>query len=217
MEKPLINILTRTSNRPNYFENCFNSVKNQTYANINHIISVDDDTTENYVKKYTDNYIRVVRKNLNKGLKGIRRYAPYNLYLNDLKGQVKDGWIMFLDDDNGFINNQSLENIVRHIVNVNQLLLWQVKFPNKLIPEDIFFAKKMIKLNHFDMNGFMYNVKYNTVLFDDYSAGDYFYMTKLFPLIPEKVWIKDVFTKVQRNNMGGFGRRDDLIKKKVKK
>jgi glycosyltransferase involved in cell wall biosynthesis len=88
MKNPVINILTRTSNRPNFFKICFESVSKQTYKNINHIISVDNIETEEYVKKYTDNYI-VVKKFDGyipyNPIYDVRRPAPYNLYLNELK------------------------------------------------------------------------------------------------------------------------------------
>jgi len=47
MEKPLLNILTRTSNRPNAFELNKMTVRTQTYPNIRHIVCVDDELSEN--------------------------------------------------------------------------------------------------------------------------------------------------------------------------
>lgn len=214
MNNPLINILTRTSNRPNYFKECFNSVKTQTYKNINHIISVDNDETEEYVKQYTGNYIRVnpIDKdgiNLPNGIK----FAPYELYLNDLRKEVKDGWIIFLDDDDKFISNGSLQKIVNNISNDNQMLIWRVQFPNKIIPEQIYFDKKQIVLNHFSMISFMYHKKYdNLVDFKPYYGGDYFFANELEKIIPEKTWIDSIYTRLQRtNSMGGFGKKDDKI------
>lgn len=212
MNKSLINILTRTSNRPNYFKECFNSVKTQTYKNINHIISVDNDETEKYVKQYTTNYIRVnIPINNNPTVVNGRRYAPYNLYLNDLRKQVKEGWIMYLDDDDSFINNTSLEKIVSNIKNEDQLMIWRVLFPNRVIPDQIYFDRKQIVLNHFSMIGFMYNIKYDkNINFDSYSGGDYFFVNKLEKIIPEQVWIDSIYTQIQRRtSMGGFGKKDD--------
>ena len=40
-EEILINILTRTSNRPIGFLNNYHSVSNQTYKNINHLVSYE--------------------------------------------------------------------------------------------------------------------------------------------------------------------------------
>ena len=58
MKNPLINILTRTSNRPIGFKNCELSIKNQTYKNIKHIVSYDNDNDLTYLKE-TENKIKV--------------------------------------------------------------------------------------------------------------------------------------------------------------
>lgn len=215
MNDTKINILTRTSNRPKYFEKCFNSIKNQTYKNINHIISVDDDFSEEYVKKYTNNYIRIGKiddKFPPYDKTGRRRLAIYNLYLNELRKQVKDGWIMYIDDDDMLMNNNVIEDIVKKVKNENQLFFWRVQFPNRVIPEDQLFDKKIIALNHFSMIGFMYNVKYDKYAnFDHFSGGDFHFISQLAPKIPEKVWIDEIYTGIQRiNGMGGFGRKDDI-------
>jgi len=215
-ERPIVNILTRTSRRPNYFKKCIESIRNQSYPNINHLISVDDDVSENYVKEYTDNYIRVNRFNghiprIDTKLKA-RRPAPYNLYLNDLREQVKDGWIMFLDDDDIFMEKTAIEEIVNTIKSEDDLLLWKVKFPGKTVPGNELFKKKIIALNHFSMIGFMYHKKYDDVGdFDYFSGGDFHFISQLAPKIPSSVWIDKIYTGIQRNNqMGGFGRKDDL-------
>ena len=217
-DRPVVNILTRTSGRPKYFKKCIESIQNQSYPNINHLISVDDDASEEYVKEYTDNYIRVERY---KGkiprwdpVIGARRPAPYNLYLNDLRDQVKEGWIMFLDDDDIFLKDNAVEEIINSINNEDELVLWKVKFPERIIPGNLLFNKRMIALNHFSMIGFMYNKKYDDqAKFDYYSGGDFFFISQLAPKIPGSVWIDKVFTGIQRNDsMGGFGRKDDLSK-----
>ena len=214
--KPLVNILTRTSGRPKYFKNCIESIKNQTYSNINHIVSVDDDVSEAYVKKYTDNYIRVERfggkisslDNITRS----RRPAPYNLYLNDLRKEVKEGWIVYLDDDDQFLENTAIEEIINTVRNEDDLAIWKVKFPDRIIPPQSLFDKKIIALNHFSMIGFMYHKNHDDKAeFDYFSGGDYFFISQLAPKIPNSVWIDKIYTGIQRNhNMGGFGRKDDL-------
>jgi len=54
---PKINILTRTSGRPNCFKRCVDSIKSQTYKNINHIVGADDDASYEYASKLCDNVI----------------------------------------------------------------------------------------------------------------------------------------------------------------
>ena len=212
MNNPLINIITRTSNRPNYFNFCYNSVRSQTYKNINHIISVDNEETEKYVKTYTNNYVVVnpISENQIEDLGNIKK-APYELYLNHLKDHIKDGWIMFLDDDDKFISNGSVQKIVNHIKNDDQLMLWKVQFPNRTIPEDHYFNNKKIELNHISMIGFMYHKKYDNIKFKPYYGGDYFFIKELEKIIPNKIWINDIFTGLQRkDSMGGFGKKDDV-------
>lgn len=57
-DKPIINIVTRTSNRPIYFERCQESIEIQTYPNskIRKIVTFDDeqDLDEYIQKKYTN-------------------------------------------------------------------------------------------------------------------------------------------------------------------
>lgn len=213
MNNPLINILTRTSNRPNYFKVCFNSINEQTYLNKRHIISADNIKTEEYVKQYNCDYIRVNVENKTRDINKIND-APYNLYLNDLNNKVEDGWVMYLDDDDCFMDNDSLQKIVNHIEHEDQLLLWRVKFPLVVIPEDIYMYKQPA-LTHISMIGFMFHSKYiNTVKFDNQKCADYRFISQLYNTIKDKVWINEIHTKIQRtNNMGGFGKQDDLKNK----
>jgi len=55
----LINILTRTSGRPNGFNKCRKSIENQTYIQIKHLVSYDDNNDLHYLKKYDCEKIKV--------------------------------------------------------------------------------------------------------------------------------------------------------------
>jgi len=58
MKNPLINILVRTSNRPNFFAKCYQSIREQTYKNIRLIVSYDDEFTKEYTSGYeTDSLV----------------------------------------------------------------------------------------------------------------------------------------------------------------
>ena len=92
MKEPLINILTRTSNRPNYFARCQQSIREQDYKNVRHIVSIDNDESKSYVRG-VDTIVRVHPMQYNDTIKILprTRFAPYNLYLNDLLDNVEDG------------------------------------------------------------------------------------------------------------------------------
>ena len=56
----------------------------------------------------------------------------FDLYCNDIKDKINDGWIMFLDDDNYFIHPDCLK-----IINMNlkeKIVVWSFLRPDKLIP-----------------------------------------------------------------------------------
>lgn len=207
MNNPLINILTRTSGRPNYFKRCRESVVNQTYSNIRHIVSVDDNNSVDYIKECE--YIKVDKfKGTIPPLKK-RRPAPYNLYFNDLHKVVNNGWILYLDDDDIFSSNNSVFKIAHSIKSDDDLILWRVNFKRKIVPEDAYFGKKP-QINHFASNSFVYNCKFKHN-WGFYSGGDFDYISILWEKIPNKIWLNEILTSIQReDSFGGKGSRDDL-------
>lgn len=202
---PKINILTRTSNRPNFFSSCKKSIDHQTYKNIRHIISIDDNDSEYYVKNL--DYIKVQkRKPTSKLLPGVG-YAPHNLYHNDLNNQVKEGWIMYLDDDDFFLRDDAVEIITKNLNNEDSLVFWRVDFKVKLIPEDEYWEKEP-QYRHVCMPGFMFHSKYKEqAIFDDLSWSDYKVVSDLYKIIPHKIWINEILTGVQEGR--GRGKRLD--------
>ena len=115
------NIIIRTSNRPNYFKNCIKSVMNQTYKNFYvYIIYDTEDDMNNYLESYNDLYSeyltffevdRIERKN--------DKHFPYNDYLNSFFNNedidLKEGFILFLDDDCKFKSDEVLYNLDKNI------------------------------------------------------------------------------------------------------
>jgi hypothetical protein len=88
MQAPLINILIRTHQRPTLFQRCLASVQSQNYPNIRVIVSTDCEC--NYVPDWCERIKVMPHPELEYG---------YDLYVNDLKAQVTDGWMLILDDD----------------------------------------------------------------------------------------------------------------------
>ena len=72
----LINILIRTTYRPEYFDKCLKSIYNQNYDNFKIICCYDDERCLNYLKKYKKKieyfFIDIENKHSYK----------YNLYMN---------------------------------------------------------------------------------------------------------------------------------------
>tara|TARA_Y100000389_G_scaffold201430_1_gene244160 strand:+ start:277 stop:1005 length:729 start_codon:yes stop_codon:yes gene_type:complete len=119
MENIQINILTRTGSREILFNNLKNSILNQNYSNIKHIISCDNENCS-YLKN-EDNVIKTIKKDI-----------PYfyNSYLNELAKNVTHGWIIILDDDSKIINNNFVSDLAKICENSNpkDVLIYRIKY-----------------------------------------------------------------------------------------
>jgi len=195
MENVLINIITRTHNRPKHFKICQESILNQTYKNINHIVGSDTDCN------YYDNYIRLHPEEAKYPVPQYGSYkAPWNLYLNELAKYVKEGWIIYLDDDDKFVSNQAVETIVHNIENEDYMMFWRVNINGIIYPNDQMFGK--IVAGNISGIGFTFHSKHLPVDWGSWNFGDYRVMTQLAGKISQK-WVDLVLTQTQgRPNLG---------------
>lgn len=112
-------ILIRTSGRPRFFARAMESVKSQTYGNIQTIVHTDDPR---------DGY--VTGDIIIKGSAYSNQYGNgfYNLYNNRLLDAIPDvpGWYCFLDDDDEYTAPDIIERLVqsskRDHVNVGRVI-----------------------------------------------------------------------------------------------
>lgn len=212
-KQPMINILIRTSGRPKYFKRCIESIYSQTYKNWNIIVGVDDQESIKYVqpekcKLVTYDYSRFVYPPKPLGDEyGVE--FKYNLYINELHKHTKDGYCLILDDDNILSKKDSLKIIVSNIKTNDDLIFWKVNFNNRLVPSDSNFGNIPV-LFDIDSAGFIYQKNY-FIEWEPFKRGDYRMSSVLYNHTPNKIWIDDVLTSIQRpNGRGGMGKRDDL-------
>jgi hypothetical protein len=210
-DKPLFNILIRTSGRPNYFKDCLESIYKQKYKNWNLIIGIDDKESEKYTQSakgrtifYDYSSVKNEKKTKSEEY-GI--FFKYNLYLNDLQKQVTKGYIIYLDDDDALNDENSLYDLSNEIQNEDQFIMWRVKFPNRLVPSNENFGKNPV-MKDVSGIGFAFHNKYK-IDWEPYKRGDYRIAKKLHEVIPKKTYLNKVITKLQREIEDGFGRKDD--------
>jgi hypothetical protein len=214
-DEPYMNILTRTSGRPKFFWYNRRSVISQTYPKIRHYVCYDDESTyESYLKHYEKQQnLFILPVDRAKNFKSDR--FPPNLYCNKLTEMVPDGWIMYLDDDDILLRDDSIERIMSNLANENNLKLWKVKFPNeRIIPRK--FGKKPI-LGDISAIGFAFHKsqwnsdKVRVNLWDDRKGSDYRVVAKLYSRL-QPIWIDDVLTGVNyvRPRLIGTGQRLDF-------
>lgn len=207
----VVNVLTRTSGRPNYLKENVKSVKSQTYPHIRHIVCADDDESYEYAKKLVDDVIRVK--------KGVKReeydwmHSPYNLYCNDLMAQVTEGWVMFLDDDDAFYDENALQRAMGHVSSEENFYVWKAQFHHKVLPSYSF--GKGVALCDIGSNCFLFHSKHIwAAQWDEVKESDFRVAFKLFRLLNTK-WIDSLVCKINNDRSAhgkegvGLGRRED--------
>jgi hypothetical protein len=208
-KEPIVNILVRTSNRPNFFKKCIDSILNQTYVNINIYVSIDNDN--DYTIKYP---VYPVFVDKNKKIEPVNsredfgKVFPYNDYLNDLQEKIKTGLILIMDDDDCYCDNKAIEKIVNEYKKGNDLIFWRVQISKGMIipePEKLGLEPELYKMS---MIGFAYDSKYKPK-FLPYKRADYRVARKLWNEIDKIGTINQVLACTQDG--AHYGQATDLI------
>lgn len=209
--EPLINILTRTSGRPIGFKRNVESVRSQTYKNIRHIVCTDDKDSVSYIEEMgVTDYILIDKEeviNSDTELPRNSRKMIHNLYLNILNEKVTDGWIIYLDDDDRFFENNSLQKVVDQINTVDEdtLVAWRMKYS----------SGRTLPLSYGDMRpskiggsciGF--HSKYSKdAIWDSWACSDFRVIEKLKKVIPNISWLWKPIVYIPS---AGLGKRKDI-------
>lgn len=187
VDESKLNILIRTSNRPEYFKKCIDSVISQNYTNYEIFVCYDDIKSYDYIKNcnlnITSFYINI---------ESDKKYK-FNLYCNYLMDYVNEGFIIFLDDDDEFSHNKVFNIINENIQNEDTILIWKFMRPDKLIyPSNI----NKINLGEIDTTSVCFNSKFkNLSKWGDNKNGDYHFYKDLFSKATNIVFINYILTK----------------------
>lgn len=193
-----INILIRTSNRPEYFPKCIQSILEQKYENYNVIICYDKDESLDYLKKY-ESYDKITYFPIY--IESKEKYR-FNLYCNILMDKVENGWIMFLDDDDMLCHDKVLSMINEQLIDKNSFCIWKFLRPDKIIfPKDI----NTIRLGEIVSCGFIFNnIHKNKSRWPDKQCGDYMFYNGLIKNNLKIKVIDLILTKTINNNIIGL-------------
>lgn len=202
---PIFNILIRNAYRPTLFSTCIQSVLSQTYTNYRIIMCYDNNRSLEYLsslKGYSNITIFKASK-VDKQQSGF-----YNLYMNELLSKVNNGWILFLDDDDKFMNNNVLTKIAAQITSIQDFILWKVKLgPELVYPRNI----HEIEMGKFTGIGCCFNSK-----FKDYGkwyaklCSDYMYIWEILKNNKafQRTFINDILTGTIHNQSGSKGKSE---------
>lgn len=195
-----INILIRTSNRPECFKKCIDSILQQNYENYQVYICYDKKESLDYLNEYQHypqiRFFYVEETSTEK--------YKFNLYCNRLLEKVEDGYIMFLDDDDILIGNRTLEIINWHLA-MNKMIIWNFLRPDKLVfPKDL---NKELILGEIDTSSICFHHSLKELSqWGDKQYGDYHFYKRIFNQCMKKQYVNYILTTTQFNNkIGNYG------------
>ena len=121
----------------------------------------------------------------------------FNLYLNELIDKVKEGWILFLDDDDEWIHSNFLHYLSLFLNNENNLIIWKFMRPDKII-----YNNEKIKKGQIDTTSICFHSSHkNKSKWYDEIAGDYNFIKKLTKNFDFNInRLPFIFSKTQYNN-----------------
>jgi teichuronic acid biosynthesis glycosyltransferase TuaG len=160
-----VSVIIPTYNRFNFLLNAIESVKKQTYKNIE-IIIINDCSTENSYYNYNfENDLKII--NLEKNSKDIFGYACVayvrNIGINESSGY----YIAFLDDDDIWFPNK-LELQINAMKNTGcKMSSTDALFGNGIYNPNIFY-EKMLGSKYYNMFKEVFNNEGNTMLNNGY-------------------------------------------------
>jgi glycosyltransferase involved in cell wall biosynthesis len=200
MTESLINILTRTANRPKEFKKCIASIKAQTYKDIRLIIATDSpDTSTGYILE---------------GVKDVKHYkllhvhktgTPFNwnLYCNELKSLVEDGWFFYLDDDDFLVNKRCLALIETYLTNPERGVICQFMRAKRAKPSLMSIKNKEIIQGKIGGSClFLHHSQKDIAHWDGNKAADFRWIKAVSEKIPLK-FVPIVVVKAGNNGRHG--------------
>lgn len=166
-EKPLINILIRTSNRPTTFMRLLNSITDSDYPNIRIIVGYDNEQALRYIPKGLETIFVSADRSL-----------PYwyDEYCNILSELVTEGYYFYADDDDKLIDS----NVLSRLPLTGPGLIVQLQRQNNIVPRDLNYRKGQIGMPCLILHHSLKKVAY----IKGNGAGDYF-------------WIKEVTSQIE--------------------
>ena len=160
----------------------------------------DDDRCVDYLDAYTSNTKITIFK-VTPVYKGISHF--YNLYMNELLSKVKNGWIIFLDDDDKLSHDMVLDRIRHSIHNEDDIIFWKVKLGKQII-----FPKNIEKNLEMVVGvGFTFNSTHkNLSQWESIRGGDGKFIAKLLKNVNfNRKFIDSILTATQHDKTGMKG------------
>lgn len=199
--QPLINILIRTSYRPEQFARCLESIAGQTYRNIRIVIGYDDDRAQEYIPDELEQYYMA-------GDPALPYF--YDTYCNRLKELVTDGWFLFLDDDDVLTSPTVLRELSEHLSGPHEAIICQFLRNGVPKPRNNYIKNRIIAEGKIGLPCLVLHSKHREVgALDGDKAGDYRYIKYVTSLVNTKFIALPLVSASPR----GYGQMEPTLQK----
>lgn len=189
----LINILIRTSNRPELFARCRESIRSQTYRHRNIIIGYDNTQALKYIPAGTQTFPMVA---------DFQYPFYYDRYCNKLAHAANIGWILFLDDDDFLHTPTVLEELSEHFTGDHGAIICQFLRNGMPKPNHSYIKKGVVRDGHIGLPSLILRAEHGDKLYlDGYKSGDYRAILKISQEIKTK-FIELVVVETDRRSHG---------------
>ncbi len=191
----MINVLMRTSNRPGLFKRAMQSVQSQTCKDVRIIVGYDDEAALKYIPDGVERHRMVIDK---------RCSFYWNLYCNQLKELVTDGWFFYLDDDDFLTSDNALERASAFLSDPDRGVIFQFSRLGRIKPRAELMDQKIIAQGKIGGSCiFLHHTKKNVADWDGNKGADW----RFIKAVEEKMrfkFVKQVI--VETDNSGRFGK-----------
>lgn len=198
-----LNIIIRTSGRPNYFKNCIQSIR-QYAPDAKLHISIDNPDDLAYVqascKNMVYNYYIINKETVSQHCKKIKIWRKpfiFNHYFNIIKPFLH-GYVLHLDDDDKLLMTPPAG------IHPSSFYLFKVDISGRIVPDENHW--QTITLNN--ISGL--SVLFHSSVMQQWlpqRGGDYDFISAL-KLHAQPIWINSILSATQTG--GNNGRRNDL-------
>lgn len=196
----MINILTRYSvGRVELFKRCLKSIENQSYKDMRTIVSTDSREANEEAKeviKWFKMIIEVIQVTPDKS-----KPFHWNLYCNDLKSKVTDGWFMYVDSDDFLANPNVLTRISPHLKDERYAVMCRFLRYGRPKPT----TKNMGKIIRGAIGGsciILHNSQKDVANWQSCKAADYFFMKDVAEKLPMR-WTDVVVVEAGNGGLKG--------------
>lgn len=192
----MINILIRTHERPIAFTRCIESIKGQTYKEVNLIVTTDTVRSHYYANQILAEsglpYKTVGQMPTSKSK------FFYNLYCNTLIDKVNDGWLFFLDDDDVLAHNGAIEGITREFIHKKPVICQMLRH-DKPKPSNKFIDEKRVDSGYIGLPCIAIHSDIKRANFTDDENADYQWIEQY---AHDAVFVKKVLVNSKQRGHG---------------